>query len=322
MQTLEAADILGSPKNFKCDEQLLRTVFASITYAVCLRHIARAEAAHRRRVGDVHDPNAGGGGGGSKNSQTTPQYANYWAPLTRKRHIPPHPAQPQHTNHWAPRTRKRHQQEHRPQRPTESSDPTQHAKGRTGDCPGPRKETTTRRNVTRGGWSCRRSRGATDRPMGHGVSGWEAHGRHIGVAQEAHRGCIGGKHGERRSCRHKPVRRRNRWACGGVDWRCVRAAYGRAHRACNRRTAHAKDMCRRHVEGHAAEAHKTCRGRATVHYLPSGGNHVPVVERLLLLFSPLRIPERFFCLSRVPQFFIRVPIVYPEKLCILKSCVS
>ena len=43
----------------------------------------------------------------------------------------------------------RHQQEHRPQRPTESSDPTQHAKGRTGDCPGLRKE-TTRRNVTRG----------------------------------------------------------------------------------------------------------------------------------------------------------------------------
>ena len=82
-----------------------------------------------------------------------PQYANYWAPLTRKRHILPHPAQPQHTNHWAPRTQKRHQQEHRPQRPTESSDPTQHAKGRTGDCPGPRKETTTRRNVTQGGAS-------------------------------------------------------------------------------------------------------------------------------------------------------------------------
>ena len=34
-----------------------------------------------------------------------PQYANYWALLTRKRHIPPRPAQPQHTNHWAPRTR-------------------------------------------------------------------------------------------------------------------------------------------------------------------------------------------------------------------------
>ena len=56
-----------------------------------------------------------------------PQYANYWAPLTRKRHTPPHPAQPQHTNYWAPQTRKRHQQEHRPQRPTERSDPTQHA---------------------------------------------------------------------------------------------------------------------------------------------------------------------------------------------------
>ena len=80
-----------------------------------------------------------------------PQYANYWAPLTCKRHTPPHSAQPQHTNHWAPRTRKQHQQEHRPQQPTESSDPTQLAKGSTGDCPGPRKGTTTRRNVTRGG---------------------------------------------------------------------------------------------------------------------------------------------------------------------------
>ena len=79
-----------------------------------------------------------------------PQYANYWAPLTRKRHGLPHPAQPQHTNHWAPRTRKRHQQEHRLQRPTERSDPTHCAKGRTDDCPGPCKETTTRRNVTRG----------------------------------------------------------------------------------------------------------------------------------------------------------------------------
>ena len=85
------------------------------------------------------------------NNQHNPQYANYWAPLTRKRHIPPHSAQPQHTNHWAPRTRKRHQQEHRPQRPTERSDPTQHAKGRTGDCPGPRKGATTGRDVTQGG---------------------------------------------------------------------------------------------------------------------------------------------------------------------------
>ena len=38
----------------------------------------------------------------------------------------------------------------RPQWLTESSSPTQHAKGRTGDCPGPRKETITRRHVTRG----------------------------------------------------------------------------------------------------------------------------------------------------------------------------
>ena len=68
-----------------------------------------------------------------------------------KRHTMPHSAQPQHTNHWAPRTRKRHQQEHRPQWPTERSDLTQHAKGRKGDCPGPRKETTTRRTVTQGG---------------------------------------------------------------------------------------------------------------------------------------------------------------------------
>ena len=83
-----------------------------------------------------------------------PQYADYWAPLTRKRHTMPHSAQSQHTNHWAPRTRKRHQQEHRPQRPTESSDPTQHAKGRTGDRPGPRKGATTRRNVTQGGGKC------------------------------------------------------------------------------------------------------------------------------------------------------------------------
>ena len=79
-----------------------------------------------------------------------PQYANYSAPLTRKRHTMPHSAQSQHANYWAPRTRKRHQQEHRPQRPTESSDPTQHAKGRTGDRPSPRKGATTGRNVTQG----------------------------------------------------------------------------------------------------------------------------------------------------------------------------
>ena len=85
-----------------------------------------------------------------RNNQHNPQHANNWAPLTRKRHIPPHSAQPQHTNYWAPRTWKQHQQELRPQRPTERSDPTQHAKGRTGDCPGPRKGATTQRTVTQG----------------------------------------------------------------------------------------------------------------------------------------------------------------------------
>ena len=54
----------------------------------------------------------------------------------------------------APRMQKRHQREHRPQRPTERSDPTQHAKGRAGDCPGPRKGTATRRNVTQGDEYC------------------------------------------------------------------------------------------------------------------------------------------------------------------------
>ena len=94
---------------------------------------------------------AGGGGGRGVQCSGGGGAPNYWAPLTRKRHTPPHPAQPRHTNYWAPRTRKRHQREHRPQRPTERSDPTQHAKGRAGDCPGPRKETTTGRNVTQGG---------------------------------------------------------------------------------------------------------------------------------------------------------------------------
>ena len=79
-----------------------------------------------------------------------PECGGEWAAKTEKR-PPQQPAQPQYTNYWAPLTRKRHQQEHGPQRPTERRDPTQHAKGRTGDCPGPRKETATRRNVTQGG---------------------------------------------------------------------------------------------------------------------------------------------------------------------------
>ena len=86
-----------------------------------------------------------------KDAKIVRQCANYWAPLTHKRHLP-QPAQPQHTNDGAPRTRKQQQQEHRPQQPTKRSDPTQHAKGITGDCPGPRKETATRGNVTQGGY--------------------------------------------------------------------------------------------------------------------------------------------------------------------------
>ena len=62
-------------------------------------------------------------------------------------------AQPEYAKFWAPLTRKRHRKEYRPLRPSESSNPTQHAKGRTGDCPGPRKETATRRNVTQGVWN-------------------------------------------------------------------------------------------------------------------------------------------------------------------------
>ena len=112
-----------------------------------------------------------------------PQYANYWAPLTRKRHTMPHPAQLRHTNHWAPRTRKRHQQEHWPQRPTERSNLTQHAKGRTGDCPGPRKETTTSRNVTQGSEGGRyradpQSRASADDPNLQGQEGRCTGGAH------------------------------------------------------------------------------------------------------------------------------------------------
>ena len=47
------------------------------------------------------------------------------------------------------------------QRPSESVDPTQHAKGGTRNCTGPRKETATRRNVTRGLWGTQRFSGLT-----------------------------------------------------------------------------------------------------------------------------------------------------------------
>ena len=93
----------------------------------------------------------------------------------------PHPAQPQHTKYWAPRTRKRHQQEHRPQWPTESGNPPQHAKGRTGDCPGPRKGTTTRRNVTQGVQVVRaRPPGRICRPCTWTPNATRAHRRFVG----------------------------------------------------------------------------------------------------------------------------------------------
>ena len=99
-----------------------------------------------------------------RNNRHDPQYANYWALLTHKRHLP-RSAQPRHTDHWAPRTRQRHQREHWPQRPTERSDPTQHAKGRPGDRPGPRKGATAGRNVTRGGGGGKGVPGDTEPPQ-------------------------------------------------------------------------------------------------------------------------------------------------------------
>ena len=58
---------------------------------------------------------------------------------------------PRCANYWAALTRKWHHKEHRPRRPSGSSDPTQHAKGRVGDCPRPCKETATIRNVIQRG---------------------------------------------------------------------------------------------------------------------------------------------------------------------------
>ena len=86
----------------------------------------------------------------------------------RPKHDPRHNQHnPQCADYWALPTRKRHHTEQRPQRPSEHSDPTQHAKGRTGDCPGPRKETATRWNVTRGfSQGCIGKGGGTPLPPG------------------------------------------------------------------------------------------------------------------------------------------------------------
>ena len=75
--------------------------------------------------------------------QLRPRHAKYWAPLTQKRHSA-HPSankQPQNKG----------ETDQQPVRPTGSENPTHCAKGRTGDCPGPRKETNIGRNVTQWG---------------------------------------------------------------------------------------------------------------------------------------------------------------------------
>ena len=65
----------------------------------CLGPVAADEIGMDQRIG---------GGGGAKTVKQPrqqpahPQYANYWAPLTCKRHTMPHSAPPQHTNYWAP----------------------------------------------------------------------------------------------------------------------------------------------------------------------------------------------------------------------------
>ena len=62
---------------------------------------------------------------------------------------PQQPAQPQYANYWALLMWKKTTR-NTGRSGCQNSDPTQHAKGRTGDCPGPRKETATQRDVTQG----------------------------------------------------------------------------------------------------------------------------------------------------------------------------
>ena len=68
----------------------------------------------------------------------------------RPKNDPRNNQHPRYANCWAPLT-KRHQQEHGLHQPTGRTDPPQRAKARAGDCPGPRKETATRRSVTQRG---------------------------------------------------------------------------------------------------------------------------------------------------------------------------
>ena len=69
----------------------------------------RTKISHSRRPGRKSGQGLVKGGGGVQGGEggthphphththTHTQYANYWAALTRKRHIPPHSAQPRHT---------------------------------------------------------------------------------------------------------------------------------------------------------------------------------------------------------------------------------
>ena len=88
-------------------------------------------AAHfmRGRAGDCPGPRQeGNAGGGPPTHRLQPWQAQYWAPHTQKR-----------------------SDTHRPRGRPANDDPTHSAKGRTGDCPGPRRETNEGRNVTQGG---------------------------------------------------------------------------------------------------------------------------------------------------------------------------
>ena len=96
----------------------------------------RNDRASRKRGGACAGRPERGGGVGSEDRKTAPRNNQH---------------NPQCVNHWAPLPRQRHHKAHPWQRPSEHSDPTRHAKGRTGDCPGPRNETATRRNVPLGG---------------------------------------------------------------------------------------------------------------------------------------------------------------------------
>ena len=104
-----------------------------------------------------------------------------------------------------------------PQRPSEQSD-TQHAKGRTGDCPGPRTETATRRNVRWGGGGL--SGGAVSRapPFG-GRSGFSQRGSRAAPSLQSNvrGGTVWAEPPERRPCQTScPIGASGTGSCGGA----------------------------------------------------------------------------------------------------------